>query len=347
MVLMNDGYEACWQAKIFGWCFEFMECSEAEFKTMSRRTWNHRDSETKGFRERAYDIDFKSASRKVREMFPDASTSIVRELTVKRHRAMCLTFACAFDKENPHKQAARQASTVEWMTELSKAADDPTYGGSVDGRILCGQDLSFLTNIADGISVSFCCRNVDCLFFGLNLEWLQQGTRYKFRCPCCIDEYGPTRTTKGQVPFSFVLSMVDLETQEMMHIPAMWPETKDMQWLDKQIEIEALKIETETDLANYINRGQVELSELLKREAIPKHFTKIAFGEEHVHRIQWDERWNVPHFRETGFVWGSKLSPKTDDLSHPYSDWNAFIGIGTRVVAEGKSGLKKAMAVAK
>ena len=94
MVLMNDGYEACWQAKIFGWCKECMECSDSEFKTMSRRTWNHRASKTKGFRERAYDIDFKNATRKVREMFPDASSSIVRELTVKRNRAMILSFAC-------------------------------------------------------------------------------------------------------------------------------------------------------------------------------------------------------------------------------------------------------------
>ena len=102
MVFMNDGYKACWQAKIFGWCTECMECSDSEFKTMSRRTGHHRASETKGLRERAYDIDFKNASRKVREMFPDVSTSIVRELTVKRHRAMCLSFACAFDKENVH-----------------------------------------------------------------------------------------------------------------------------------------------------------------------------------------------------------------------------------------------------
>ena len=37
---------------------------------------------------------------------------------------------------------------------------------------------------------------------------------------------------------------------------SMWPETKDMQWLNKQIEIEALRIESEVDLANYINRGR-------------------------------------------------------------------------------------------
>ena len=89
------------------------------------------------------------------------------------------------------------------------------------------------------------------------------------------------------------------------------------------------------------------MHELLKREAIPKCFKQIPSGEEHVHRIMWDEPWNVPHFKETGFVWGSKLNPETDDLSHPYSDWNAFIGICARVVAEGKSGLKKAMAMAK
>ena len=93
--------------------------------------------------------------------------------------------------------------------------------------------------------------------------------------------------------------------------------------------------------------GRVELADLLKMEAIPKLFTKIPFVEEHVHRIQWDARWNVQKFRDAGFVWGSKLDPKTDDLSHPYRDWNAFIGVCARVIAEGKSGLKKAMAMAK
>jgi hypothetical protein len=206
MVLWNEGRDASWQGKIFGWCKECMDCTPEQFKSWSRISWGHRAMETKGKRERAMFMDFNNATATIRADFPKAPGNVIRELAVKRHRIMCISFAAGIVNETAPKLAARQLGTDDYMVELQRAADDPTYGGSVDGRVLCARDLSYFTSIAEGVELCFCCRNPNCLYFGLNSQWLQLGDRYSFRCPICIDEYKPDSTKRGQVPFAFVIS---------------------------------------------------------------------------------------------------------------------------------------------
>jgi hypothetical protein len=172
----------------------------------------------------------------------------------------------------------------------------------------------------------------------MNSDWLQLGTSYKFRCPCCFDEYGPTTAAKGQVPFSFVLSMTDLETGQRVQMPAMWPQTQDMAWLNKQIEAYAMKIQDEVGLANYKSRGKVELHELLAKEAIPKDFIKVGFGStpgSDIWRVCQEPRWNVPAFQARGYVMGNRLT-EADDISHPFKEWDWYIAVCGRVTAEGR-----------
>jgi hypothetical protein len=346
MVLWNDGRSASWQGKIFGWCRDCIDMTPQEFKSASRITWGHRVVETVGLRDRAYFLDFQNSAATIRSDFPKATNAAVRELAVKRHRIMCIAWASSFEKENQYLQEARRLGHAEWELELERAAADPTYGGSVDGRVLCARDISFLTSIADGIQLCFCCRNPLCLFFGMNSDWLQLGDRYKFRCPCCFDAYAPDSTKNGQVPFSFVLSMTDMETGKRVQMPAMWPPTQDMAWLNKQIEAFSIGIDSEVSLESYKARGKVELHELLAREAIPKEFVQVPFGstpDADVGRVCWEPKWDVPRFQARGFVMGNKLT-SADDLSHPYSDWNAFIAICGRITAEGRATSAKEVA---
>ena len=51
----------------------------------------------------------------------------------------------------------------------------------------------------------------------------------------------------------------------------------------------------------------------------------------------------LPKFQAKGFVMGNKLT-SADDLTHPYSDWNAFIAICGRVSAEGRATTAKEVA---
>jgi hypothetical protein len=304
--------------------------------------------ETHGKRERAMLTNYANAAELIRSDFPDAPGHIVRELAVKRHRIMCIAFAAGIENEPAPKIAARQLGTDDYFKELQKAADDPTYGGTVDGRVLCARDLSYFTSICDGVELCFCCRNPKCLYYGLNSQWLQQGTKYSFRCPICIDAYKPDSTAKGQVPFAFAIAMTDLVTGKKCMVPAVWPSTHDMEWLNKQIEVQAVQIQTETDLEHYKNHGAYDLHELLQKEAVPKDFRKVPFCETgDISRIAWDDRWNVPAFQARGFVWGNKLDPEVDDITHPYSNWGEFIAICARVIAEGKSGLAKAKQMAR
>jgi hypothetical protein len=320
-----------------------MDCTPAQLKSWSRISWGRRAMETKGKRERVMFLNFANAAETIRADFPKAPGNVIRELAVKRHRIMCISFAAGIRDEPAPKNAARNLGTDDYFVELQRAADDPTYGGTIDGRVLCARDLSYFTSIAEGIELCFCCRNRDCLYFGLNSQWLQQGEKYNFRCPICIDEYKPDSTKKGQVPFAFVISMTDLETGKKVQIPAVWPSSQDMGWLNKQIEVQAVNVQTETDLEHYVNRGTYDLHALLAKEAVPKDFRKVPFCETgDINRVAWDARWNVPAFQARGFVWGNKLNPAVDDITHPYSNWDEFIAICARVIAEGRSGLAKA-----
>jgi hypothetical protein len=348
MVLYNEGVNASWQGKIFGWCQECMNCTPEQFKSWSRISWGRRANETKGKRDRAMLVNYANAADLIRSDFPDAPSSVVRELAVKRHRIMCLAFAAGTSNEPEVKNAARLMVNDSYFEGLQKAADDPTYGGSVDGRLLCARDISYFTSICDGVELCFCCRNRSCLYFGMNSQWLQLGAKYSFRCPVCFDEYKPDSTAKGQVPFAFVIAMTDLVTGKKAMVPAVWPATHDMQWLNGQIEVHALNMQTEVELDNYKNRGAADLHELLAREAVPKEFRQVPFGETgDIWRVCQQPLWNVPAFQARGFVMGNKLNPEVDDITHPYDNWGEFIAICARVVAEGRSGLKNVQQMAK
>ena len=190
-----------------------------------------------------------------------------------------------------------------------------------------------------GMSLCYCCRRPDCLFYGMNSQWPNLEGTNRFRCPCCIDEYKPTSTTGGQVAWSFVLYMTDAMTGQQVAIPAMWPEGKDMAWLNKNIEAFALQISSEVELADYVAHGKADLHKLLGMEAVPKSFKKIGFASHpnaDVYRMSADaDRWHVAQWQARGYADGNRLNPATDDLSHPYSNWTEFIAICGRVLAEG------------
>ena len=338
LVLWNDGRSASWQGKIFGWCISCMELEPKEFKSAMRRTWGHRAQETVGLRDRAMFMTFKNAAATIRADFPDDCNADIRELVVKRHRMLCISYAAAIAKDNEFLAEARASVQATWLENTQRQAEDPTFAPSVDGQVLTAQDCSYLTSMADGIELCFVCRNGDCSFFGMNSTWMQFGQQYKFRCPCCFDPYSTTSTTKGQVEYSYVLSVTDFETGDKVLLPALWPESKDQKWLNGQIEAYSLRLMDEVGLAAYKNRGPAELHTLLAQEAIPTSFVKMPIGctpGSDENRV-WNPLWNLAGFKKTGFVWGNKLS-KAQSEQPPFNEWNDFIAICGRIVAEGKS----------
>jgi hypothetical protein len=338
MVLANGGAKADWQGKIFGWCRDCMDLSEKEFKSQSRITWNFRINELGKSRERARFTDFDNVMATIRADFPGASNTQARELACKRTKSMCCAWAAGTAKDNPVTAKARVVADTDYFESLDRMVDNPEMACSIDGRLLKAREISWLTKIAEGFHLCFCCRRPDCLYYGMNSQWLNLEGTNRFRCPCCIDEYSPVSTAKGQVEFSFTLVMPDMITGKSMAIPAMWPMGKDMAWLNKQIEITALQLETEVELESYINRGPAELHKLLAREAIPSEFKKVGFASHpnaDVNRMwQQADKWRVADFQARGYVDGDRLDQTRDDLSHPYDNWPDFIAICARVNAE-------------
>ena len=346
MVLAGGGKDASWQGKVFGWCRDCMDLPEKEFKSQSRITWNFRIHESGKTRERAMFASYENVSALIRSDFPGASHDAIRELTVKRNRALCIAWACSMEKENTFLQQARRIVQDEWLTDVQRAAEDPTYACSIDGKMLKSREISFLTTVADGIQLCYCCRNPKCLYYGMNSEWLNKQGTNEFRCPCCIDKYSPTSVVGGQVPWSFVLQMPDFETGETVAIPAMWPPSQDMAWLNKNIEAFALQISSEVQLAEYKAHGKADLHKLLAAEAVPKEFIQVPFAshpDADLGRLAW-QPWDLEKFQAKGYVNGNRLNSAVDDLSHPYSNWTEFIAICGRITAEGRATCAKDVA---
>jgi hypothetical protein len=340
MVLCGGGKGASWQGKVFGWCRACMpDLTDQEFKSQSRITWNFRIHEAGKTRERAMFTEFENALSLIRSDFPGVSQTVARELAVKRTKAMCCAWAASMEKENVHLQAARQLAHDDYITNIEREAACPEYACSVDGRVLKAREISWLTNVAEGISLSFCCRRPDCLYYGMNSQWLNLSGSNRFRCPVCIDEYKPTSTTSGQVEFSFVLAMTDFTTGRRVAIPAMWPEGKDMAWLNKNIEAFSLSIASEVELANYVQHGKADLHKLLSEEAVPAAFGRVPFASHpnaDINRMWGEPRWCVDQWQARGYTEGARLNPAVDDLTHPYSNWTEFIAICGRITAEGR-----------
>ena len=342
MVLCDGGKKASWQGKLFGWCRECMpDLTDREFKSQSRCTWSTRLTELGKSRDRAMFLTFETALAAIRSDFPRATQAVARELAVTRSRAMCCAWASSMAKENVHLQAARRMADEAYLKVVDLELAHPEYACSVDGRVLKQREVAWLTNMAEGMSLCYCCRRPDCGYFGMNSQWLNLEGTNRFRCPFCIDEYKPTSVVNGQVAWSFVLHMTDPTTGLQMSIPAMWPEGKDMAWLTAQIEVFSLSIASEVELANYVNRGSVDLHKLLSQEAVPRGFGKVPFAghsNADVNRMAWEPRWHVEEWTARGYSEGARLNPAVDDLSHPYDNWGEFIAICGRVSAESRKG---------
>ena len=342
MVLSGGGTKASWQGKLFGWCHGCMpDLSAQEFKAQARCTWSVRKTELGMSRTRALFTDFDNAMASIRADFKHASQAVCRELAAKRCKAACAAWACSIAKDNKFMQEARAMATDDYMKVVDIELENPEYAASPDGRCLKARELSWLTNMGEGMALCYCCRRPDCGYFGMNSQWLNLEGTNRFRCPFCIDEYKPTSVVNGQVSWSFVLYLTDPSTGQQMSIPAMWPEGKDMAWLHKQIEVYALAIASEVELANYVNRGAVDMSKLLSQEAVPRGFSNVPFAghsNADVGRMAWEPRWHVEEWTARGFSEGARLDPTVDDLSHPFDNWGHFIALAGRISAEARKG---------
>lgn len=84
-------------------------------------------------------------------------------------------------------KAQARLNTDEYEALLKRSAANPGFVPSTDGRTLDAPTIGYLTEICDGVCVSFLCRH--CGFFGLNSQWVKHATRAIGRCNTCVYRY--------------------------------------------------------------------------------------------------------------------------------------------------------------
>ena len=182
------------------------------------------------------------------------------------------------------------------------------------------------------------CRKSFCGYFGSNSDWVKHIERWKFRCPMCGYQHAPWATSDGgetgeaDVAAARILSVVCPETGTMKHIPTTNPATHDEQWLNKQIEIAALKIETQSDLDQWYAKASVDYKKLLEKESLEHVFERMEYNPLN-HRAVIDTRvFDDRVHKERGYVLGTRMTD-LESSRKPFSDWNGLISVVANYVA--------------
>ena len=320
-----------------------MECSgmmPAAFKKLARRRKEHRAQALRGKRDRARCINMANAAEVIGLMFPTASCALVRELAIMRTKAVASAFNMAYDRSTKQTQVATDLNCRKWMERVEACANDPSLSCSVDARTLTATEASYLTNVSEGIQMSFLCRAPTCMFFGMNdiLTWIPEITPqgllsdYHFRCPRCGEFFQPSAETRGQVKAAFCITTTCPMTGDVCHIPATWPGTKDMAWVNNQIEITARNMKTEEDLDAWFNRTTCDLAKFLREQKIPLCFQRLPYT------AGWrmSAIWQFQEIQKIGYVMGAHLTD-VDAARAPFEHWNEMIGIFGNHVAASRS----------
>ena len=329
-----DSPDASMDGRIWGLCFD---CSGMDAKTFKRECRSRREGRAKlmrGRRDRARCIRFSNVAEIIKQMVPQASHAVQRDLAIKRTRAMAMAWMAGFDKLNPEVQKISHEINQEWLNAIETAAEDPSYACPVDAHTLTAWEASYLTSLGNGWAFSFQCRMPGCLYFGLNSQWVEHVHHYWFKCPLCGEQYHRSSDYKNAVAAAFVLQITDPITGDLSLIPTVWPPSEDMQWLNKQIELPARDIQTPADVAGWYSKSKLDLKALIDRAKIPVGLKKYEVSSSIDGRFSSSRRWE--EFKARGHFWGNQLNDETVART-PYSNWNELIGLISNTVASSRA----------
>ena len=344
MLLDDGGLYGCsaeWQGVIWGLCLDCSGLSPEQFKRQSKKAWTARAVALGGRVKRYRALTFENLGAMIQKELPGAKNSLIRELSFLRLKCCCLNLAAALDSENEFTLAARDHVNVKYEGAIKAAADNPANGCTMDGQVYSQKELSHLTELAKGFSVSFCCRRSNCLWFGQNHEWPEaKGTtgykvEYRFACPCCGMPYKPWKPLADCENFQFVLAMPDPINGGQLFLPAMWADSHDEKWLHEQMEVHVLQIQTSGDLEKYtLGEASKELVEYIADLAPPVYFKHEPWV-----RPAWIEpKYDLSLYEARGTTFGCKLDLVRDakNIANPFREWAQLAALMGRLVAKAR-----------
>ena len=151
---------------------------------LAKKRWSQRANALREWVQSVHCADFDTVSASIKLSLPGASWQVVRALACSRIRIATISFAASIAKEGPVLLERRDMMAVQHMADIERAAADPRHVCVVEGRFLAAQELQYLTEVAEGITISFCCRFRNCLWFGMNSEWPKHKASEHFWVDC-------------------------------------------------------------------------------------------------------------------------------------------------------------------
>ena len=201
---------------------------KAIFSTKCRNLWRKRQLFLRGRRNRSRCTTFNTVKDHIKKVLKGASNSLIWELATQRTKAIAAAWVAGLDKQSEEAQKISHELNQQYLSNLEKAANDPSSACTVDANTLTAQETQYLTAIQEGIHLMFMCRMPTCMFFGLNSAWVKHIIKEHFKCPLCGEQYKPFAGYKNAVQTAFMLQIVNPTTGDIERIPVTWPPSEEI-----------------------------------------------------------------------------------------------------------------------
>ena len=206
--------------------------------------------------------------------------------------------------------------------------------------VFTAEEASWLTSVNENFSLSFCCRNRQCLYYGPNHEWILHFDRQHHRCPRCLDEYKPWSEAKGQVPFQKVVVINDLfgtQGGDPHVFPAKWPGSEADSWLLSQAELYASKVVAPENMGEFYNKSIEGVHALCKRIGTPKHMVRFTWNPAIEHRLaaaKWPREGELgwQRLKDGGFSGNILPTPPAGQAWQVFNEWHELIALIGNVI---------------
>ncbi len=338
LIETSDGswLDCTWGGKLWGCCFECSSIEDlSEFKRKARASWNSRQEATGERAERLRNIVFKEGKAKVLLECNDLPNWKVREVVLERLQGLMLVLGAAFARRPAEVKAAIIDCTRTYVSDITESALRPDFVANTNGISLTNVEAGWLTQVTEGLWISWQCRFISCAWYGLNTEWIKHAVREWYRCPHCGRQYQPWTEGDGKLMKGVQKTIVMMNpiSGKIVAFGATWPHNEEDSWLNRMVEIRAreLTVPSDRELGGWLVDTAVGLKTLLTNVEIPhtwEKFTLQSTTTDMFHESTYPPC-NYERIKQNGY-YGQILPPS--GWAEPFNQWEQMITLFARMV---------------
>ena len=318
----------------WGQCHDCIGGDEREFKKRARESWSLFSAARGDRSARLRDIVFKESIVTVRMLLPNISSTRCRQLAIERLNGLVLTLGAAFARAPREVKEAMKGALASYQADVMEAAQNPHFVPRGGGLSLTRQQCDWLTQVCEGLWVSWQCRRTSCAWHGQNSDWVKHVSRSWYRCPNCGYQYQPWKKAEDLMPdVQKSIIMQHPITGAMITFGCSWPNNEEDSWLQKMVEIRARQLTTPSaaELGAWLLDTALGLDTLLSKVQIPHVWTRYTLQQTTIDML--DARTypeaNYAHIKRDGYT-GAILPPS--GWAEPFKEWDSLIMLFARSV---------------